>query len=118
MRSSAEQQWNDEESKHCQHGNDQHHSQNRNPKIYFPIDSALKCIMVKNLPQFEGKEKERGVIADRRNVVIVGPSEGSWIVLRDQMGKGVVLRLRWKIERGQGWIHSKMIADSLLFLGE
>ena len=81
--------------------NDQHHPENRDSQIYLPVDSALQCIMVENLPQLEGKEKERGVVADRRDVVSIGRARRQ----RDRCcaircGKGIVLRLRMEDRAG------------------
>src|SRR5262249_14635972 len=96
--SSRKPQWKYQESQDSCNGQKQHHSENRDTDVHFPIHTLRHAIR-KHLAQFQCEEKERSIVRNRRHVELITARERKWIVARDECRENIFARSGWKILR-------------------
>ena len=70
-------------------GNQQQHAQDRDTKIYLPIDGAAIFYRAQKVPRLQREKEERLIVADWRNVEPIAAAESGRIVATDQLREGI-----------------------------
>ena len=112
-----QQQRDDEESEYGGQGNEEHHAEDGDSKIYFPVDALLQALFVQDLTRFECEEEERSVVGDGRDVVRIRLGECPGIVAGYEIGERVVAGSGRQVKRLEIGKTGEVRLNGLFFRG-
>ena len=109
-----QQQRDDEKSEDGGQGNEEHHAEDGDSEIYFPVDALLQSLFVQDLTRFECEEEERSVVGDGRDVVWIGLGESPGIVAGDEIGERVRCRESKAGKAARDWEGRRGVIERLV----
>src|ERR1700756_3691301 len=69
----AQSQRQNQKRQNCGDRNGKHEKQNQDAKVDLPVDPMSQACVAEDLTSLQGEEKERRIVADRRNVIGITP---------------------------------------------